>query len=316
MAEKHSSLPEAGSGSAGAPGASGCPEAGRAVLFSESFARTVLDSLSAHIAVLDENGVILETNRAWKRYGSRAGMGEDFDGVGVNYLGVCDAAGGQDAADARQVARGIRAVIAGEVEELMHDYPCHAPDGPHWFYMRAIRMSYDGPVRVIVSHEDITDLKLAEEALKKSEEALTEQKQSLEEANIALKVLLKQREADRLELERKVLTNVKDLVFPYVDKLKRARLKPQEKTLVEIIDTHLNDIISPFLQRMAALNILLTPQEIHVATLVKDGKSSKEIADVLNVSQTTVHFHRKNLRDKFGLKNRRANLRAFLLSKA
>ena len=313
MAKAKSSRPDSGKA---APEAAPCADAGPSALFSESFARTVLDSLSAHIAVLDENGVILETNRAWKRYGSRAGMGDDFDSVGVNYLAICDAASGKDAGDARQVAKGIRAVIAGEVEELMYDYPCHSPDGPHWYYMRAIRMSYEGPVRVIVSHEDITDLKLAEEALKKSEEALTEQKQSLEEANIALKVLIKQREADRLELEQKVLSNVKDLVLPYVDKLKRARLKPKEKTLVDIIDTHLNDIISPFLQRMSAMNILLTPQEIQVAALVKDGKSSKEIADVLNVSPTTVHFHRKNLRDKFGLKKRRANLRAFLLSKS
>jgi len=305
-----------GRGASSPPPPADCQVSDRSALFFEQYARTVLDSISAHIAVLDENGVILETNRAWKRYGLRSGMPEDHDSVGVNYLAVCDAARGGESGDAAQVARGIRAVIAGEVEELMYDYPCHSPDGPHWYYMRAIRMSYDGPVRVIVSHEDITDLKLAEEALKKSEEALSEQKQSLEEANIALKVLLKQRENDRLELEKKVLTNVKDLVFPYVDKLKRARLRPQENTLVEIIDTHLNDIISPFLQHMSALNILLTPQEIQVAALVKDGKSSKEIADILHVSETTVHFHRKNLRDKLGLKNRRANLRAFLLSKS
>jgi hypothetical protein len=173
------------------PGAEGgaCLEADRSVRISEQYARTVLDSLSAHIAVLDENGTILETNRAWKRYAARNGMAQGFDSVGVNYLEICEAAGAAgEAADPRQVAQGIRAVITGEVEELMYDYPCHSPNGPHWYYLRAIRMSYDGPVRVIVSHEDITDLKLTEEALKKSEEALTEQKQSLEEANIALKI--------------------------------------------------------------------------------------------------------------------------------
>ena len=283
---------------------------------SEEFARTVLDSLSAHIAVLDDKGVILETNRAWQQYAARSGMKQSADSVGINYFAVCEATLGEEAEDAGRVAEGIRAVISGEVEELLFDYPCHSPDGPHWYYMRAIRMSYEGPVRVIVSHEDITDLKLTEEALKKSEEALFEQKQSLEEANIALKVLLKQREADRVELEQKVLTNVKDLIFPYVDKLKRAKLRPQETTLVEIVDTHLNDIISPFLQRMAAVNTMFTPQEIQVAALVKDGKSSKEIAAILFVSETTVHFHRKNLREKLGLKNRRVNLRTFLLSKS
>ena len=243
-------------------------------------------------------------------------MGENFDSVGINYLAVCDDALGEDAADARQVARGIRAVIAGEVEELMFDYPCHSPDGPHWFYMRAIRMSYEGPVRVIVSHEDITDLKLTEEALKKSEEALTRaeakpgrgQHRPQGPSEAARGGPDRAREESAVQCERPGLSLCRQV--------ETGRLKPQEKTLVEIVDTHLNDIISPFLQRMSALNILLTPQEIQVAALVKDGKSSKEIADILHVSETTVHFHRKNLREKLGLKNRRANLRAFLLSKS
>lgn len=282
--------------------------------FSDELARTVLDSLSAHIAILDESGVILETNKAWQAYAVRSGMPESYDYRGVNYLNICDATTGSEASDAAAVAEGIRAVIGGELEEFLHDYPCHSEDGPHWYYMRAIRMTGPGAVRVVVSHEEITALKLTEEALKKSQEELFEQKQSLEEANIALKVLLKQREEDKLELEKKVLSNVKDLVLPYVEKLKNSRLKPREKTLVEIIDTHLNDIISPMLQRFVHAKILLTPQEMQVAGLVKDGKTSKEIADVLNVSETTVNFHRKNLRVKFGLTNQRTNLRSYLLS--
>ena len=91
-------------------------------------------------------------------------------------------------------------------------------------------------------------------------------------------------------------------------------MKPRNKTLIEIIETHLNDVISPLLQNFSNAKILLTPQEMQVAALVKDGKASKEIADILNVSQTTINFHRKNLRGKFGLTNQRSNLRAYLLS--
>jgi len=282
--------------------------------FSDELARTVLDSLSAHIAILDENGVILETNTAWRNFSVRGGMPEDHDDRGTNYLAICEATTGSDADDARKVAEGIRAVIAGELEEFLYDYPCHAEDGPHWYYMRVIRMAGAGPVRVVASHEEITALKLTEEALKKSQEELLEQKQSLEETNIAMKVLLKQREEDKLDLEKKVLTNVKDLVLPYVEKLKHPRLKPRDRTLVDIIDAHLQDIISPLLQRFTHAKILLTPQEMQVAALVKDGKTSKEIADVLNVSETTINFHRKNLRIKFGLTNQRTNLRSYLLS--
>jgi DNA-binding CsgD family transcriptional regulator len=283
-------------------------------LFTDDLALTVLNSLSAHIAILDENGVILETNQAWRNFALKGGMPADHDDRGSNYLAICEATTGGDAEDAHRVSEGIRAVIGGEVEEFLHDYPCHSEDGPHWYYMRTIRMSGPGPTRVVASHEEITALKLTEEALRKSQEALVEQKQSLEETNIAMKVLLRQREEDKLELEKKVLNNVKDLVLPYVDKLKNTRLKAKDRTLVEIIDTHLQDIISPLLQRFSNAKILLTPQEMQVAALVKDGKTSKEIADVLNVSETTVNFHRKNLRVKFGLTNKRTNLRSYLMN--
>ncbi len=183
----------------------------------------MLNSLSAHIAILDENGVILETNRAWRNFAVKGGLPEDHDHRGTNYLNVCESTIGSDANDASKVAEGIRAVIGGELEEFLHDYPCHSEDGPHWYYMRAIRMSGDGPIRVVTSHEEITALKLTEEALRKSQEELIEQKQSLEETSIAMKVLLKQREEDKLELEKKVLNNVKGLVLPYVDKLKNTR---------------------------------------------------------------------------------------------
>ncbi len=283
-------------------------------LFDDELARTVLDSLSAHIAILDKNGVILETNKAWRDFAVKSGMPENHDDRESNYLAICEATIGNDADDASKVAEGIRAVIRGEVDEFLYDYPCHSEDGPHWYYMRAIRMAGDGPVRVVSSHEEITALKLTEKALKKSQAELIEQKQSLEETNIAMKVLLKQREEDKLDLEKKVLNNVKDLVLPYVEKLKNPRLKARDRTLVDIIDTHLHDIISPLLQRFTNAKILLTPQEMQVASLVKDGKTSKEIADVLNVSETTINFHRKNLRVKFGLTNQRTNLRSYLLS--
>ena len=282
--------------------------------YSSEEARTVLDSLSAHIAIVDENGVILDTNRAWREYAVRNGMPEGYDSIGDNYLDICDLAQGEDGANARAVAAGVREVIDGSVDEFLFDYPCHSEDGPHWYYLRALRMSGEGPLRVVVSHEEITNLKLTEEALRKSEAQLTQQKVELEEANIALKVLLKQREGDKGDLEQKVITNVKEMVLPYVEKLKRVNLKPKDKTVVEIIESHLQDIISPMMQKLANASIILTPQEIQVASLVKDGKASKDIADILNVAETTVHFHRKNLRKKFGLSNSQTNLRSYLIS--
>jgi DNA-binding CsgD family transcriptional regulator len=280
----------------------------------ETLTNIILDALSAHIAILDKKGLILKTNRAWQHFADANRMQTLPDASALNYLSVCDMAKGESSEKAKSVAEGIRSVINGELDEFLLDYPCHSPTEKRWFYMRVTRIPGPGLMRAVVSHENITALKLAEEALKIREQELELKTQHLEEANTALKVLLKQRERDKAELESKVLKNINDLISPYVAKLKNKNLKSSEKALIDLIDSNLKDIVSPLLQRLVNAKIILTPQEIQVAALVKAGKSSKEIADILNVSETTVSFHRKNLRKKLGLDNTRKNLRACLLS--
>jgi serine phosphatase RsbU (regulator of sigma subunit) len=148
--------------------------------YSGSLAKTVLNSLSANIAILDENGVILETNEAWKNFATENKMRGRNDSIGVNYLELCDATIGKEAKDAHNVAAGIRSVITGETKEFLYDYPCHGPDGRHYFYLRSIRVAEKEPIRVVVSHEDITALKLAEKALRKRERERDQLRHSLE----------------------------------------------------------------------------------------------------------------------------------------
>ena len=161
--------------------------------FSGSLAKTVLNSLSANIAILDENGVILETNEAWRNYAKVNEMDGAADSIGVNYLALCDATTGKESKYARDVAAGIRSVIKGEVKEFLYDYPCHGPDGRHYFYLRAIRVAEDRPIRIVVSHEDITPLKLAEEALRKREKERDRLRHSLELAREVQQILLPKR---------------------------------------------------------------------------------------------------------------------------
>jgi serine phosphatase RsbU (regulator of sigma subunit) len=158
--------------------------------FSASLAKTVLNSLSANIAILDENGVILETNQAWRDYATANKMEGSNDSIGVNYLELCDATIGKEAKDAKNVAAGIRSVIKGDIREFMYDYPCHGPDGRHFFYVRSIRVAEEKPIRVVVSHEDITALKLAEEALRKREKERNRLRHSLELAREVQQILL------------------------------------------------------------------------------------------------------------------------------
>jgi len=163
-------------------------------------------------------------------------------------------------------------------------------------------------------NEQIAERKRVEAALRKSEAAVKEQVHNLEEVNTALKVLLKRREEDKAELEDKVLSNVKGLVLPYVEALRNTRLDPKQQTYLGIIESHLNSIVSPFSAKLSSKHWGFTPREIQVAALIKEGKTSKEIAELSNVSTRAIEFHRDNIRAKLGLKNKKANLRSSLLS--
>lgn len=152
------------------------------------------------------------------------------------------------------------------------------------------------------------------EERRRAETALENKSKKLEEFNTALKVLLEQRERDKDELEEWVLSNVKNLIMPNIEKLKKICSKTRSATYVNVLESNLKEITSSFSQRLSSKYVNLTSKEIHVANLVKDGKTSKDIAEIMNVSQRTIDFHRKNIRNKLGLGERKANLRACLLN--
>ncbi|MDB6071954.1 MAG: Blue-light-activated protein, partial [Verrucomicrobiales bacterium] len=138
------------------------------------FAQSTIDALSAKLCVLDENGYLLATNAAWKRFGENNSPPGHAPGVGLNYLKVCDAVTGTDTTEAHGFAQGIRAVLAGSLPEFTLEYVCHAPGVKRWFAGRVTRFPGNGPVRIVVAHENITDRKLAEQALLENAEILLE----------------------------------------------------------------------------------------------------------------------------------------------
>ncbi len=276
--------------------------------------KVVIDSLSAHIAILDEQGYIIETNRTWQNFGRENGIKTAFDSVGVNYLAICESATGHLDDEADRVASGIRKVIDGELDEFLTHYPCHSPEQKRWYAIRVVPFRDGKTRRVIVTHENITPIMEVQEALEAKETELLAERERLEETNIALRVLLRQRNEDKTRIEETIYTNVDRLVLPYVQKLLQGQLSEKQRTLTEVVDMNLRDIISPFLRSLTALSLLLTPQEIEVANLVRSGRTSKEIAEVLGISVSGVDFHRKRLRQKLGLTNSTQNLRSYLLS--
>ena len=162
--------------------------------------------------------------------------------------------------------------------------------------------------------KEIEGRKQTESSLRQKEEELRQQSLNLKETNTALKILLKQREQDKEDLEDKVLANAKELVLPYIEKLQNTRLDKRQETYIEILNSNINEIISPYLKKLSAQFQNFTPMQIHVADLVKAGKTTKEISEILNLSDRAIEFHRNNIRNKLGLKNKKINLQSYLLS--
>jgi PAS domain S-box-containing protein len=154
----------------------------------------------------------------------------------------------------------------------------------------------------------ITDIS----ARKWAEESLDMKSRTLEEVNTALRVLLRQREGDKSELEENILSNVKELILPYVERLKKSRLDAAQASALDIIEGNLREITSPIIRKMQAFD--LTPKEIEIVSYLKAGKTTKQIAELLGVSPRSVEFHRYNIRKKLGLDQKKANLRSYLLS--
>jgi len=151
-------------------------------------------------------------------------------------------------------------------------------------------------------------------ARKQTEKELQEKTKNLEELNTALKVLLAKRQEDKSQVEEKIMINMRELVKPYLEKLKNEGLNRNQKTYMDIIESNVEEIVSSFTVRMSSSHLNLTPTEIQVANLIKQGKRSKEIAELMHSSPKAVAFHRGNIRKKLGLQNKKTNLRSYLLS--
>jgi PAS domain S-box-containing protein len=153
--------------------------------------------------------------------------------------------------------------------------------------------------------QDITEKKLAEKTLQA-------ERQGLEEANTALKVLLKHREGDRKELEERLLANVQQLIIPYVEKLKLSALNPVQEMQIGFIESNLKELIAPFLRNIQGFNF--TPRQLEVVILIREGRTTKEIARLLNMTKQGVDIQRFLIRKKLGLNKSKSNLQSYLKS--
>lgn len=162
--------------------------------------------------------------------------------------------------------------------------------------------------------EEVAAKEKARKALKEQSDILKIQKESLKEANTALQVVLESSEANRRKMEERLLLNVSEIVQPFVRRIKASRLSRRQRAWVESLERSLQSVTAPMTRHLTLNFTRLSPTEIQVAELIRQRKSSKEIAETLNVAKSTVDYHRDHIRKKLGLNKQKTNLQSFLQS--
>jgi PAS domain S-box-containing protein len=273
---------------------------------SEQKYRELFENANDMIFILDFAGQILSCNAAAARtYGY-----EPEQMSGLNMANLLDK---NDLPVVRKLFRKKRGEldVPNPMEFLTHTRTGEAV----WVEVNTRGVKEKG--KLIAIHgiaRNITERKRMEEALRKREQEFQEKSRNLEDVNTALTVLLKRREDDKAELEEKVICNVRELVLPYIENLKMTRIDSHQLNQLKILERNTNEIISPFLRTLSTKYPNLTPMEIKVINFIREGRTTKEMAELLNASARTVEAHRDNIRKKMGLRNRKANLRSYLMA--
>ena len=202
-------------------------------------------------------------------------------------------------------ALGLARFKNSSVRESYETRWIHKKGHELWVEVRAVLMEHPEQPEILANIVDITDRKRAEADLKVKS-------RRLEETNTALKILLQQRNEQTEELKKNIVFNVDKLIMPYIDELESFLVKPRNRAYVEAIKENLKEIITPYIRTLSTEYANLTPKQLTVINLIRQGKTTKEIAETLCVSKAAVDFHRHNIRRKLNLTKKKVNLRSFL----
>jgi len=148
---------------------------------------------------------------------------------------------------------------------------------------------------------------------KQFEQELIKEKKKLEEVNAALRILLREHELRKAEIEEKIFLNIQNLLLPYLTELASSNLNENQHFFLEVIQKNIQEITSSFAKDLTQKYNNLTPREIQIANLIKQGRTNKEIAKLLTITTSAVSFHRQSLRKKLNIKGKKKNLRTILL---
>lgn len=215
--------------------------------------------------------------------------------------------------DAVLLQRRLReAVESGRESQL--DVRVVLPSGQTKNFSGLIRVVKDDDGRVIRlfgTVQDITDRKRVEQALADANRALKEDQEALQRKNTALREVLDQIESERQDVAEQISTNVERMVMPLLTQLEN-RVGATNGDLIDLVRDALRELTSPFMQRLKGLAMSLSPREMEICQMIKNGLSSKDIAATLSTSEGTVRNQRKSIRRKLGIDSEQINLRLYL----
>jgi PAS domain S-box-containing protein len=290
-------------------------QAEKALIFASKYNRGLIEASPDPFVAIDFSGTITDVNTAAERVTGYSRV----DLIGTDF---CDYFTDREKSEVGYQRVFQEGSVADYELELRHS---GGKTTPVLFNASVFRDEPGAVVGVFVVARDISVRKQMETALQEVNKdleqrieertlELTIKTRRLEELNTALKVLLEQRDEDREDFEQAILGNAKKLIIPFLEKLKTSGLTSEQTTYLDILELHLNEITSQFVRKLATQLGGLTTTEIQVANLIREGRTTKEIAKILQSSEYTVMFHRYNLRRKLQVKGKKVNLRTYLQS--
>jgi PAS domain S-box-containing protein len=312
----------------------------------EQACRLLADYIADVVFTLDEGGMIISINPAIARYGYPV---DELIGQSMRFLidpedrdALTDVLSEADTRkeDCTGSIRLRLVAKTGKIHRAECQYAVRFGPGGQFLFMQGIcRSGGTGPsdggppagtgggsdlenriryLELVRTNEEmqkeLLESRAAERALRDREADLELEKANLEETNTALRVLLKRREMDKHDFEEQVMYNVKEMILPYLDTLRALTIDERQQAYLAILESNLSDVTKAFSRRLTLDFYHLSPSELKVATFIRQGKKTREIASLLGLSKRTIDAVRQSIRRKLRIQNRRVNLRTFLMS--
>ena len=202
----------------------------------------------------------------------------------------------------------IRLTFSGEYyDTTVAIIPFFNPDVNIWYMICVIKNNSTNGLKKAA-------VKTSEESIKRDENCLSNDETDVEEAKAALRFLLKEGANQLTELKEETFKRLANQILPHIEGLKSSELNQKQLFYTELLESTARKLAEPYTRIISDSIYKLSPAEIKIASMIREGKSNREMAKILNLSKSTILTHRHHVRVKLGLKNKKQNLQLFLNS--